>query len=110
MSYIYYFDGKKHITKNVNEIPIYEISSPDDKTPAYENLTTGEKVWCLKGDFWHRLTGPARIYPNGRETFWLNDKLYENIHAWLKDHPNPDLYFDALGMTETDKILWFLQN
>jgi hypothetical protein len=59
----------------------------------------------------HRLTGPARIWPDGFGEFYLNYNYYENVHDWLKDHPNPDLYFNAIGIkTETDKILWFLQN
>jgi hypothetical protein len=108
--YVYFIDGKKFTTNNYDDIPLYDISSPDENTPAYENLSNGFKVWCKKGFFRQRLTGPAIIWSHGREEFYLNDSYYENIHAWLKDHPNPDLYFDALGMTETDKILWFLQN
>ncbi len=109
--YIYYIDGKKFTTYDFWVIPIHQISSPNEQTPAYENLTTGKKLWCEKGKIFHRLIGPARICPNGRDEFFLNAKKYENIKEWIKDHPNPDLYFDAIGIkTETDKVLWFLQN
>jgi hypothetical protein len=111
MRYIYYVDGEKFITDSYDAILVSEISSPDENTPAYEVLETGQKLWCEKGWRWHRLTGPARICFNGRDEFWLNDKLYENIQEWLKEHPNPDLYFHNIGVfTETDKIIWYLQN
>jgi hypothetical protein len=111
MTYVYYIDGKKFTTDSCEEIPSDKISSPDENTPAFDNLETSSKFWCEKGWYWHRLTGPARIWPDRSEQFWLNDKPYEKIHDWLKDHPNPDLYFDTIGVfTETDKVLWFLQN
>jgi hypothetical protein len=73
-------------------------------------LSDNYKLWCLKGWKFHRLTGPA-IIDNKRNEYWLNGKKYENIHSWLRNHPNPDIYFQAIGViTETDKILWFLQN
>jgi hypothetical protein len=110
MTYVYYIDGKKFTTDDHAEIPIDEISSPDENTPAYEEIN-GFKVWCEKYYRWHRLTGPAFIPRNEKEEFWLNNREYDNVHAWLKDHPNPDLYFHKIGIfTETDKILWFLQN
>jgi hypothetical protein len=93
MNYIYYVDGKKYTTDNEDDIPWLDISSPDEEIPAYENLETGEKLWCKKGWQFHRLTGPARIWPDGSYSFRLNDKLYENIQDWLKDHPNQDETF-----------------
>jgi hypothetical protein len=72
-----------------------EISSPNENTPAYENLSNGYKLWCKRGWFWHRLTGPAFISDNGRKEFCLNDKPYENIHVWLEEHPNQDNAFQV---------------
>ncbi len=108
--FVYYIDGEKFTTDDWHKIPEYDISFPDENTPAWENLETGEKLWCEKDWKFHRLTGPATIFRDKSIVFWLNDKRYENINVWLKDHPNPDLYFDALGMNETDRVLWFLQN
>jgi hypothetical protein len=108
--FVYYINGKKFTTKNYNEIPWHDISSPDEQTPAFEDLSYSEKIWCGKNNCWHRLTGPAYIYHDKSEQFWLNDKSYVNIKEWINDHPNPDLYFDAIGLNETDKILWLLQN
>jgi hypothetical protein len=110
MTHVYYIDGKKFTTNNYGDIPRYEISSPNEETPAYEDTIAGYKEWHEKDWIIHRLTGPARIWPDGKEDFYLNDKRYENVKEWLKDHPNPDLYFDALGMNETDKVLWYLKN
>jgi hypothetical protein len=110
MHIIYYVDGKQYKTDYYSNVPWEDISSPDENTPAIENLETGLKFWCKKQFFRHRLTGPARIRSDGKEEFYLNEKRYENIREWINDHPNPDLYFNALGMTETDKVLWFLQN
>jgi hypothetical protein len=83
---IYYIDGKKYTTDDEKEISWNNISSPDENTPAAENLKTGENLWCLKGDKWHRLTGPAYIWVD--YAYGLNGKRYYNIHDWLKDHPN----------------------
>jgi hypothetical protein len=111
---IYYIDGEKFTTdktheiplskisspdentpawKNLStgknhEIPLKKISSPDENTPAWENLKTGEKLWCEKGYIFHRLDGPAFISSNGTKKFWLNDKRYDNSKEWLKAHPN----------------------
>jgi hypothetical protein len=86
MSYVYYIDGEKFIAENYGEISGLKISSPDENTPAFENLKTGFKFWCEINEQIHRLTGPAEIYPN------------------------PELYFDAINLPKTDKVLWFLQN
>jgi hypothetical protein len=110
MRYIYYIDDEKFTTDDKNEIPWEEISSPNEDTPAIQQLNSKYKLWCKKGFIGHRLTGVALIRTDGTEYFYLNDKRYENIKEWINNHPNPDLYFDALGMTETDKVLWFLQN
>jgi hypothetical protein len=108
--YIYYIDKEKFTTSNYDEIPWEFISSPDENTPAHENLLIGFKEWCKKGYILHRLTGPANIWYDESEEFWLNGKKYENVKEWIKNHPNPDLYFDFLGLSETDRVLWFLQN
>jgi hypothetical protein len=112
MTLIYYIDGEKYTTDTTSHrFDSNHISSPDENTPAFENLLTGIKFWCEKDEVFHRLTGPARIFPDGSEYFYINGKFYENVNDWLKDHPNPDLYFDTIGIfTETDKVLWFLQN
>jgi hypothetical protein len=109
--YVYYIDGEKFTTKESTEIELHKISSLDENTPVYENLLNGFKLWCNKWWIYHRLTGPARILSDKREEFWLDGKYYLTIKEWIKDHPNPDLYFDAIGIiTETDKILWYLKN
>jgi hypothetical protein len=108
--YVYYIDGEQFKTKYYSKIPFINVSSLNENTPAYESLTDYYKEWCKKGRIWHRLTGPARIFSNGREEFYLNDKKYKTVKEWINDHPNLDLYFDALGMNETDRVLWFLQN
>jgi hypothetical protein len=111
MKFIYYVDGKKYTTDNADDIYWRWISSPNEDTPAFENTQTGEKYWCNKWWIYHRLSGPVYIWSNGKEGFWLNDKHYDNIKEWIKDHPNPDFYFHKIGVfTETDKILWYLKN
>jgi hypothetical protein len=95
MKYIYYINGEKFTSDNVDEIPFYKISSLDENTPAFENIRTGHRFWCLKGDKWHRLNGPAYICPDGKEDFYLNDKHYENIQEWLRNHPIQDNAFQV---------------
>jgi hypothetical protein len=108
--YVYYVNGEYFTTDNEEEIPWTKISSPDENSPAFEDTLTGEKIWCEKGYRCHRLTGPASIRFDGKEYFYINDRCYFDIQTWLKDHPNPDLYFDAIGLNETERVLWFLQN
>jgi hypothetical protein len=110
MTYIYYIDNEKFTTDNYFDIPRYHVSSPDENTPALQDLNSEHKVWCEKGRILHRLTGPAYILRNGIEQYFLNGKDYDNVHDWIKDHPNPDIYFDAIGLNETERVLWFLQN
>ena len=96
MTYIYYIDGEKFTTDTKNEIPRNEISSPDEITPALENLSTGVKIWGKKGFIWHRLTGPGIILSDGKKEFYLNDKCYfRNVKDWLADHPNQDNAFQV---------------
>jgi hypothetical protein len=109
MTYIYFIDKKKFTTNKYGEIPWKDISSLDENAPAYES-TSGTKLWCKKGRILHRLIGPAYISRNGIEQYFLNGKDYDNVHDWIKDHPNPDIYFDAIGLNETERVLWFLQN
>jgi hypothetical protein len=102
---------KNFTTDYYVNVPIYEISNPVENTPAFEDTLSGEKIWCLKEFIHHRLTGPARIRSNETYEFWLDGKHYSTVKEWINVHPNPDLYFNAIGIfTETDKILWFLQN
>jgi hypothetical protein len=96
MTYIYYIDNEKFTTDNYFDIPRYHVSSPDENTPALQDLNSEHKVWCEKGRILHRLTGPARIYSDRSYSFWLNDKNYfNNIHDWLKDHPKQDNAFQV---------------
>ncbi len=88
MTYIYYIDGEKFTTDDHDDIPRYKISSPDENTPAFEDLKTGHKYWCLEGNRWHRLTGPAIIRKNRSYSFWLNDEHFYSVEEWLKFHPN----------------------
>jgi hypothetical protein len=89
MKYIYYINNIKYETDYKNQIPFYKISSPDENTPAYEVLETGQKLWCEKDGIWHRLTGPAHIFPNGDKWFYLNGRHYgDDVTFWLKHHPN----------------------
>jgi hypothetical protein len=107
---VYYIDGEKFTTENINNIPLYEISSPDENTPALEYTISGNKLWCEKEKFWHRLTGPASIHRTGCD-YWIEGKYYETVKEWINNHPTPDLYFHKIGIfTETDKVLWYLQN
>jgi hypothetical protein len=86
------------------------LHSLDENTPALIHPLNGIKFFYKNGQK-HRLTGPAVIKVNYSSEFWLDGKFYGNIHSWFKDHPNPDLYFNAIGIfTETDKVLWYLQN
>jgi hypothetical protein len=92
---IYYIDGEKFLTEDNSVIPLLEISSPNERTPAFENLESGFKFWCLNGGIHHRLTGPAFIWDDGRVRFYLNDKRYDNVNDWLKVHPNQDNAFQV---------------
>jgi hypothetical protein len=108
---VYYIDGEKFTTEDYTIVSKLDISSPNEEIPAFENLESGYKFWCLTNLCWHRLKGPAKFYSNGFKEFYLNGKCYENIREWIKDHPNPDLYFQSIGViTETDKVLWYLKN
>jgi hypothetical protein len=62
MRFVYYIDGEKFTTDDIDNVPFYEIFSPNEETPAYQELESGEKLWCEKGYIWHRLIGPAVIY------------------------------------------------
>jgi hypothetical protein len=93
MKYIYYIDGKKFTTDEYVNIPFDIISSPDENTPAWEDLTDGEKGWCKKGYVLHRLIGPAKIWADSDKWFYLNGIHYTNIKDWLKAHPNQDNTF-----------------
>jgi hypothetical protein len=94
MKYIYYVDGEKFTSDNLDEIPHYDISSPNENTPGFENLEIGRKIWCKKKWIIHRLSGPAIIDKDGNERFYLNGEFYiDNVILWLKHHPNQDNTF-----------------
>jgi hypothetical protein len=90
--YKFYIDGKEFTTENDDNIPWDDISSPNENTPAYEDLSTDLKIWFQKGNI-HRLTGPAFILDNIK-WFYLNSFCYYNdINGWLNAHPNQDETF-----------------
>jgi hypothetical protein len=93
MSFVFYIEGNEFTTQNFWKVPINQVSSPNDETPAIENLRTGHKFWCEKGWKFHRLTGPAVITGDGYKKFCLNGEYYENVRDWLKEHPNQDETF-----------------
>ena len=90
---IYFIDNEKFTTINGNTVPLNEISSPDEQTPACEDTLTGEKIWCEKGRIWHRLIGPTLIRPDKTNYFFLKGTYYKNVKDWLKAHPNQDETF-----------------
>lgn len=45
------------------------LHSPSDEVPAVEH-PSGYRAWYRQGEF-HRTTGPAIIYPDGREVYSL---------------------------------------
>jgi hypothetical protein len=109
LRFIYYIDGEKFTTEDKFSNSLWKkISSPDDNTPAFET-SNGYKFYCHLDEQIYRLNGPAEITSDGREDFYLNGKRYETIKEWINDHPNPDLYFDAIGLNETERVLWFLK-
>jgi hypothetical protein len=96
MTFIYYIDGEKFTTEdNWHKIPRNNISSPNENVPAIEELNSEYKIWYLKGQICHRLTGPALIRPKGNKEFWLNGVYYRNIYDWLMAHPNQDNAFQV---------------
>jgi hypothetical protein len=95
MSYIYYIDGEKFTTVIPYIIPVFKISSPNENTPALENLSTGYKRWCEKGYILHRLNGPSIINPNKPYWFHIKNVRYKNIHDWLLNHPIQDNAFQV---------------
>jgi hypothetical protein len=80
-----------------------------DDLPSMERPYAEYKVWYENGKR-HRLTGPATIHRAGCD-YWIEGKYYETVKEWINNHPTPDLYFHKIGIfTETDKVLWYLQN
>ena len=107
MNYTYYTKLGKFQTNNGNAIPWDKLHSPNEETPALE-LSNGFKQWRFEGNY-HRLSGPARIWSEG-ERFFLNGFLY-NFNEWVANHPNIDIYLDAIGMTDiTEKVIWLLKH
>lgn len=92
----------------MEEIPWDNLHSPNDN-PAYEVLSSGYKSWLFEGQK-HRLSGPAAIWHNDIEQFYLNGIFY-NFKDWILNHPNIDVYLDAIGMTDlTERAIWKLKN
>jgi hypothetical protein len=111
MTFIYYVDSEKFTTDDYGTIPWDDISSPDENTPGFECTIKNIKEYCSKNQCYHRLTGPALIENVILEMFFINNVVYENVKDWISNHPNPDLYFHNIDVfTETDKVLWYLQN
>jgi hypothetical protein len=52
----------------------------DEPAAIYSN---GAKIWCKEGR-WHRETGPAWIYPDGRKFYLFEDKHYPDITSDLE--------------------------
>jgi hypothetical protein len=73
---------------------ISQLHSPNEETPAFEHLSTGHKQWYFEGKL-HRESGPAKIWTDEEYSFWLNDKVYENVNDWLIDNPNKDKTFQV---------------
>jgi len=38
----------------------------------------GEKIWYNSEGKFHRLDGPARIFPNGRKEYWVDGKMHRD--------------------------------
>jgi hypothetical protein len=93
MTYVFYVDNVRKVSDNRDDVPWLKISSPNDEIPAFENTQNGCKHWCEKDLLWHRLNGPAIIWPNGHKQFYLKDQEYKNINQWLNAHPNQDENF-----------------
>jgi hypothetical protein len=105
---------KRRIVKNQfwNEYVLWNrLHSPDENTPAIIHPLNGIKFYYKNGKK-HRLTGPALLWERySNEEFWLDGKYYKTIKEWINNHPNPDLYFNTIGIfTETDKVIWYLKN
>lgn len=100
-------------TNNWDEIPFYKthhhiredlLQSPEDGTAAlyYSN---GKQEWFENGML-HRLSGPASFY-NFQYQFWyLNNKLY-SFKDWILNHPNLQIYYAAIGLTNKNKQIDF---
>jgi hypothetical protein len=81
----YYIDGEKFTTNEYDDVPRYDISSPDENTPAIENTKKKYKRWVLKGDYWHRLTGPAIIREDNNDYVFVkeDDDIYRMMAVKL---------------------------
>jgi hypothetical protein len=44
----------------------------------------GLLVWCKNSEF-HRITGPAVIFPNNKHKYWINGvNITEEVESWLR--------------------------
>jgi hypothetical protein len=84
---IYYTKHGKFETLDILDISFEDLHSVDDNTPSYYCDSSNDKCFSQNGLF-HRLNGPAQIFGNIQNRFWLNGIYYESIHDWLNDHPN----------------------
>jgi hypothetical protein len=90
-----YFSKKEIKFRNIfiSELLIpFLIFSKSKNTPTFQ-FDNRNEYWSF-GKL-SRLNGPAIEYHNGSKQWWLNDKRYDNVHDWLKDHPNQDNAFQV---------------
>ncbi len=129
--FTYWTKNGKFETENWDSILFEELHSPNNDTPALIDQF-GNKFYCCNGVYHREKDLPALEYENGKKEWyyngnqhrlsgpWLDNeedtiyclygKSYYNINSWLKNHPDPDIYFDAIGMNETERVLWYLKN
>lgn len=81
------------ITSNKGVFYTYhKLHSPDDYTPAWMEIETGNKEYWYNGKL-HCEWGPALTVFN---EFYLHGKFYgKNIEKYLKDHPNQNEKFQT---------------
>ena len=77
---------------------------------GYYKYEDGE-YWYLNGK-WHREDGPAVIYSDGTQAWYINGKdLTEEVNEWFKQY---NLTYDTLSSDELDilkfNILCFSKN
>ena len=66
-----------------------EVQQPDGSYLSREVTPYGTILWFNEHRQIHREDGPAAIRPNGRVSWFLNDKEY-NFHSWLNTVNIPD--------------------
>lgn len=68
---------KKYYSKN--DFYLHRLNGPAHITDTF--------IWYLQKGKWHRENGPAIIWENGRQSYYLNDKKYskEDYYKKLKE-------------------------